>query len=191
MGRYVAVFCCLLATVGCATGAAPRRLGTPDRAAEMRRSASAAQLVERGRGFATVGDLTRAEQYLSASLEAGADVRTVLPQLLRVCVAAGRYRVGVEHARRYLREDPSDDRLRFLLGVLEAAVGDRDAALRELQVLLEHRPDDADGHYALAVLLRDDADDIVGADLHFRAYLRLSPEGAHAADARASLLKEP
>lgn len=191
MQRHLTILWLLLAMPSCATGAAPRGKGVPDRAAQLQREASAVQLAERGRGFAAVGDLTRAEQYFSASLDAGADARTVLPQLLRVCVAARRYRVGVEHARRYLREDPSDDRLRFLLGVLEAAVGDRDAALRELQVLLENHPDDAEGHYALAVLLRDQADDVVDADAHFRAYIRLSPEGAHAADARASLLKEP
>jgi tetratricopeptide (TPR) repeat protein len=187
---YAIALLAILATTSCASAAASGA-GKQGRAAQLRRSPSVAELVERGRGFAAIGDFTRAEQYLSASLEAGADVHTALPMLVRVCIETGRYRVGIEHIRRYLREDSNDDRLHFLLGVLEAGVGNRDAALKELQAVLAQHPDDADGHYALGVLLRDGADDIVNADVHFRAYLRLAPEGAHTADARASLLQEP
>jgi hypothetical protein len=43
-------------------------------------------------------------------------------------------------------------------------------------------------HYALAVLSRDE-NDPVGADKHFREYLRLAPNGPHAEEAQASLLE--
>ena len=51
------------------------------------------------------------------------------------------------------------------------------------------RPDDAKAHYALAILARDSENDVVGADRHFREYLRIEPNGAHAEEARASLLR--
>lgn len=146
------------------------------------------ELVDRGRAFGAYGDLTRAEQYLSAALEHGAPPRDVLPLLVRVCVQGGRYRVASLYTANALQRDPEDPSLRLLHGILEATVGDPRVALREYQTVLHAHPDDSDGHYALAVLLRDTLEDPAGADLHFREYLRLSPDGTHAADARASLL---
>jgi Flp pilus assembly protein TadD len=147
-----------------------------------------AELVERGRAFGAYGDLTRAEQYLSAALDHGAPPHDVLPMLVRVCVEGGRYRVASLYTANALQRDPEDPSLRLLHGILEAAVGDPRVALREYQTVLRSRPDDSGGHYAMAVLLRDTLDDPAGADFHFREYLRLSPDGDHAADARASLL---
>jgi Tfp pilus assembly protein PilF len=144
--------------------------------------------VERGRAFAAVGDSTRAEQYLTAAMDAGADPRSVMPSLLHACVESHRYRVAAEYVGEYLRRNPDDASLRLLHGMLEAAVGDRAVARREFEAVLRVRPDDSDGQYALAVLLRDEMDDPAGADEHFRAYLRIAPNGLHAAEARASLI---
>jgi Flp pilus assembly protein TadD len=148
------------------------------------------ELVERGQAFATVGDLTRGEQYLSAALLQGADVHRVLPLLVHVCVQGGRYRVAADYVHEYLPQDPDNPTLHLLLGLLEAAVGDRQVARREYEMVLRRHPDDASTHYALAVLLRDEDGDPVAADAHFREYLRLAPGGQHAAEARSSLLEE-
>ncbi len=146
------------------------------------------ELLARGRGFAAVGDLTRAEQYLSAALDRGAPAPEVLPVLLRVCMQGGRYRVANAYTADAVQRDPENVRLRLLHGVLEAAVGDVRVALREYEFVLRAHPDDSNGHYAMALLLRDELDDPSAADAQFREYLRLAPDGEHAADARAALL---
>jgi Tfp pilus assembly protein PilF len=179
----------LLAAVG-ATGCAssPKPRPAHEDARDLRHGQTVEQLVERGRAFAAVGDPTRAEQYLTAALEGGADPRSVLPSLLHACIESHRYRVATEYVSEYLRRNPDDASLRLLHGMLEAAVGDRTVARREFEAVLRVRPEDSDGHYALAVLLRDAIDDPTGADEHFRAYLRVAPNGLHAAEARASLI---
>lgn len=147
------------------------------------------KLVARGKAFARIGDLTRAEQYFSAALDEGAEPRVVLPLLLRVCVESGRLRVAIRHADDYLKQHPDDNHLRYLLGTLYAAVGEPAEARRQLEDLLQRDPDNADAHYALAVLARDVDGDYARADQHFREYLRLNPQGPHAQEARGSLLK--
>lgn len=147
------------------------------------------KLVERGKGFARLGDLTRAEQYLSAALEAGAEPKTVLPMLLRVCVEGGRLRVAIKHASDYLANHPGDVKLRYLLGTLHKAVGEPEEARKQFDRVLEEDPSNAEAHYALAVIDRDTNNDLVRADYHFREYLRLRPAGPHAQEAQGSLLK--
>lgn len=168
---------------GCAGPAASARDVGP-------RRQSVRELEERGRGFASVGDFTRAEQYLSAALHEGADSRRVLPLLAHVCVAAGRYRAAGEYLRAHLRENPTDVRLHVLYGLLEAAVGEASVAEREYVAAIRVQPDDPAAHYALAVLFRDNVGDAAGADAEFREYLRVAPTGEHALEARGSLLGE-
>lgn len=147
------------------------------------------KLLERGRAFAAIGDYTRAEQYFSAALDEGGDPAVVLPLLLKVCVAEQRYRVAIDHAEPWLQKRPDDYRLRFLVGTLYATIGDAKTAREHYERVTQTAPKHADAHYALGVLLRDDVNDPVGADKHFREYLRLRPDGPHADEARASLLK--
>jgi tetratricopeptide (TPR) repeat protein len=175
--------CALVGSIGCAS-TAPRAA-----APAVAPPPTIAELIELGRAFSAYGDLTRAEQYLSAALDHGAAPHDVLPMLVRVCVQGGRYRVASLYTANALQRDPEDASLRLLHGILEAAVGDPRVAFREYQTVLKAHPDDSDAHYAVAILLRDTLDDPAGADLHFREYLRLSPDGSHAADARASLLQ--
>ena len=151
---------------------------------------SSVQLEDRGRAFAAVGDTTRAEQYFSAALDSGGDDGRLTGELLAVCVGDGRYRMAIEHARRYLSRHPADAKARFVLGTLYAAVGEARAARDELELVVRADADDPDAHYALAVVLRDQGNEAVGADHHFREYLRLAPRGEHADEARASLLQE-
>lgn len=182
----------LLLGVACAaTGCGP---ATPVEKAQadmqtLRREGTQDKLVDRGRAFAAVGDTTRAEEYLAAALEQGADAREVLPQLLEVCVQTGRYRSAIQHAENHLRRHPDDLRTRFVVGTLYAAIGETKDAKRELATVVEKRPNEAKAHYALAVLARDSDNDLVAADHHFREYLRIEPNGAHAEEARGSLLK--
>jgi tetratricopeptide (TPR) repeat protein len=178
------VLACSLVATGCSHTAGGKSAIAP----VDRRSQTMEQLVERGRAFAMIGDLTRGEQYLSAALQRGADPPDILPLLVHVCVEAGRYRVAAEYLRMYGAEEPESANAQLLYGSLEAAVGDREVARREYETLLRSHPDDSTGHYALAVLFRDAMGDPSSSDAHFREYLRLSPHGEHAAEARASLL---
>ncbi len=155
----------------------------------MRAEHSAANLLERGRAFAEVGDLTRAEEYLASAIDQGADRREALPLLIDVCVRGGRYRSAIQHAENHLRKQPRDLRTRLVLGTLHYAVGDMAEAHAALEQLLEERPNEARAHYVLAVMARDNENDVVAADRHFREYLRIAPAGDHAEEARASLLK--
>ena len=147
------------------------------------------KLVERGKMFMAVGDLTRACQYFSAALDEGAEEHEVLPLLLEAHIKSSRYRDAITIGKRYLQRRPSDYKLRFLVGTLYAAIGESAQARTEFQQVLVTHPKHAQAHYALAVILRDSENDWVRADYHFRQYLKLEPEGQHAEEARASLLK--
>jgi tetratricopeptide (TPR) repeat protein len=148
-----------------------------------------AKLIARGKAFATVGDYTRAEQYLAAALEQGADPKVVMPLLLKVCVSERRYRVAINYAEPELKKHPRDFHLRFVLASLYATIGEIATARGQLQRVIEEKPAFAPVHFALGVLLRDEEGDLIQADVHFREYLRLDPDGSHAEEARGSLLK--
>ena len=155
----------------------------------VRSESTADKLLDRGRAFASVGDSTRAEEYLVAALEQGASPKEVLPLLMNVCISAGRYRVAIQYAETHLRKHPDDARTRLVVGTLYAALGENKPARENLELAVEQRPNDPNAHYALAVLARDGDNDLVEADKHFREYLRLDPNGAHAEEAKSSLLK--
>ena len=177
--------------------------------AAVRKESDAKTLVERGKAFAAVGDHTRAEEYLASGIEAGADPRDVLPLLLDVCVKTGRYRSAIQHGENHLRKFPHDMRTRVMVGALYAAINESKQAKEQLERVVTSDADDgadagkaadpaapgpvrlqAQAHYLLAVVARDNDNDVVGADRHFREYLRMEPAGAHAEEARASLLKK-
>jgi len=147
------------------------------------------RLVDYGKAFANAGDLTRAEEYFAAAINSGGDERKIFPLLLRVCIQDGRYQVAIHYSEEHLAQHPADHRSRFLLATLYLAVGDGDSARGHLEKVLAATPDDAEAHFALAALMRDTHEDPVGADHHFREYLRLRPGGSHAEEAQSSLLK--
>jgi len=157
--------------------------------ATMKKEGGADKLLDRGKAFASVGDTTRAEQYFAAAMASGADERVVVPMLLTVCAQDGRYRVAIQYAETYLKGHPNDLRVRFVLGTLYSAVNEAGPAREALRVVVDARPEDADAHFALGVLLRDSDRDYAGADRQFREYIRLKPRGSHAEEAEASLLK--
>ncbi len=147
------------------------------------------KLVQRGKAFAQRGDLTRAEQYLSAALDEGADPDQVVPLLMRVCVKAGRLRVAIDRAQSQLKRKPNNVPLRFLVGSLFVAIGDAPSARQHFERVLAIEPTHAQAHYSLAIIARDTEGDLMRADHHFREYLRLAPDGPHSEEARASLLE--
>jgi tetratricopeptide (TPR) repeat protein len=156
---------------------------------KIQEESTAEKLLARGRAFAQVGDTTRAEQYFAAALEQGADPKQTLPLLLDVCLSEGRYRVALDYAEPQLKKHPEDFRLRFVVASLYATIGETEHAIDELREVARTRPEHAEAHFALAKLLREEEGDAVGADEHFREYLRLRPTGPHADEARAALLK--
>ena len=146
------------------------------------------KLVARGKLFAQMGDQTRAGQYFSAALDAGAKPAEVLPLLMRTYIATSPFRNAIAVGEQYLKKFPRDSRLRFLVATLYLAIEEPEHAREHLDHILAQDMNNADAHYVLAVLLRDHGD-YVGADQHFRQYLKLKPEGPHAEEARGSLLK--
>lgn len=155
----------------------------------VRREQTWEKLFERGKAFAAVGDHTRGEQYLASALAAGGDSKKIVPVLMAVCVEAQKYRVAIDYGEAHLRDHPGDAKLRHLVGTLYLALGEAAKARSSFEGVLRRSPDEAETHYALGVLFRDNDRDLLRADEHFRAYLRLNPRGPHEQDARASLLK--
>ncbi|WP_394822977.1 tetratricopeptide repeat protein [Pendulispora albinea] len=145
-------------------------------------------LYERGKAYAELGDLVRAEQYLAAALNAHGDERAVLPALFRVCIASRHYRLASEYAEVALARRPKDARLRFVAGAFYVSIGERARARDYLEEAAHQLPDDAEIQFAVAVFFRDELTDRVAADPYFREYLRLAPKGEHADEAKSSLM---
>jgi tetratricopeptide (TPR) repeat protein len=185
-----------IATIGILAGAGA--LGacaqTPEAKASkdleaMRTETTPERLQTRGEASATVGDLTRAEQYFVAALRAGGDPRALTKRLLIVCITDGRYPAAATYADDYLRKHPSDTDVRYAAATVYVGMGDLPRAREGLERVVTERPENADAHYALASVLRQEGDSLLEADKHYREYLRLSPDGEFAEAAKASLLK--
>ncbi len=207
VGRWLSLSA-LLAALSIACTPSPAQKIEAD-IASVRKESDAKTLVERGKAFAAIGDHTRAEEYLASGIEAGADPRDVLPLLMDVCIKTGRYRSAIQHGENHLRKHPQDMRTRVMVGALYAAINESRQAKAQLEkVVTADATDDApavgavasspdsgpvrlqaQAHYLLGVVARDSDNDVVGADRHFREYLRIEPNGAHAEEARAALLK--
>ena len=176
-----------LGTIGCA-GSSVQAEAIKTDVATYNREHTVDKLVDRGRGFAAVGDYLRAEEYLADAMNQGANPKKIMPLLLEVCIKEGRYRLAAQYAKDYLVAHPNDVPVRLVLASLYSATAENKLAKAEFERVLDARPNDAQAHYALAVLLRDAEQDVVGADQHFREYLRLDPKGRHVEEARSSVL---
>jgi tetratricopeptide (TPR) repeat protein len=171
---------------GCA---ASREQQRAESVVAVRRESTAPRLLSRGDAAASVGDMTRAEQYFMAALAAGGDPRALTRRLLVVCVADERYPAAASHGEDYLRNHPADTEVRYAVATVYLGMGDGARARDELERVIAERPDIADAHYALATVLRQQGDALVDADRQYREYIRLEPRGQYAEAARASLLK--
>lgn len=140
------------------------------------------ELFEVGLLHARQGDLLRAEQYLSAARNHGYDEPTVVYWLVRVCVAAGRYHSALDHAARYLRDDPANWRLRLVVASIHEALGDFPRARVELEHIVRAQPNLPLPHYRLAMIYSKQASEMDRAASHFNAYLALDPHGRHTAE---------
>lgn len=145
-------------------------------------------LIRKARAYASIGDATRAEEYLNAARASGGDERLIVRLLLDVCIGDRRYRAAIGYAEDFLRRHPRDRELRFLVATLHVAVGSSNHAMRELRTVIAESPENVEARYVLAVVLRDEVGDLDAADLEFREYLRLAPKGSHAEEAHGSLL---
>lgn len=177
--------------LGCATTQTSREAEPPEVRAQLEqiRRIRWEQLANDGESAATAGDFTRAEQYLAAALQRGAPPERILPRLLRVCIQAHRYRAAIEYARPFLLEHEDAWALRFLVASIHVGLNEPLTASRHLELVLRHNPNHAESEYLLGALLRDELQNPAAADLHFRRYLELAPDGEHASAARAGLLR--
>ncbi len=137
--------------------------------------------------YTNSGDLLRAEQYFVASLERGYDSSSVVSWLVRVCIASSRYQSALRHSAGYLGEHPNDWSLRLVIASIHEALGDPVAAQLELERIVEARPNEPLPHFRLAMLYHGRESMDTRATQHLREYLRLEPDGPHAAAARATL----
>jgi len=140
-----------------------------------------------GVSHARSGDLLRAEQYLTAARQRGHDAASAIYWLVRVCVAANRYHSALGHAAQYLRDHPTHWPLRLVVASIYEALGDLALAESELEQIVRAAPDRALPHYRLAMLYRNREDDRGRSRAHLEEYLKLTPRGAHAAEARSVL----
>ena len=181
--KLILTLCLLAAPTACAGSARDALRADAD---IVRRESTPEILLQRGDGFAAVGDATRAEQYYAAALAAGGAPQRLVRRLIRVCVGDQRYRAALAYAGDYLRRHPRDDEVRFARATIAAGVGETELARADLTRLAASAPNNAEVHFALAVLLRDDFSDLPRARAHFARYLALAPRGSNAAQARAA-----
>lgn len=145
-------------------------------------------MLEHADAFAENGDYTRAQQYYSAALAAGGKSNVIMPKLLKACIASGDLRLATEYAEQELSKNPDDAHLRFVTGALQAQIGNRPVARRHLALAASQMRENAKVQFVVATFFRDDMQDRGEADPYFREYLRLAPDGEHAAEARGSLM---
>jgi tetratricopeptide (TPR) repeat protein len=135
------------------------------------------KLRKTGESWAALGEPGRAAQYFELAIDNGADEARVFPRRLEMLVRDKQYRAASLAAENHLRKHPADVSLRFVAGTLHASLGDAVSARRDFEEVIAREPSNA-----------DDKGDLVAADEHFRQYLKLSPDGAHAEEARGLLL---
>lgn len=157
-----------------------------------------AELYRRGMILGQRGDFVRAEQYLLAARNRGFDEARVIPALMEVCVRGSRLSAGLGYAEPYLESHPTDWPLRLLVGSIHLGLGRLAEARSHLERALrdgtaaaarEARPEPAEPHYLLGIVLREQAE-IVASRAHFARYAELEPAGTHAEEVRA-ILEEP
>jgi len=178
---FLGLFLAALSLSGCGAGATPE----PAFVSGDSRNRNAAELFRRGERAAEQGDTVRAEQYLSMALDRGFDEKKVLPIMLRVCLSSSRLRAALNHAEPYLRENPNDRSLRYLVATIHLGLGQLDDARIDLNHLLRLEPSNANAYYLLGVL--ESGAHVQEAPKYFRKYLELAPQGEHAIEVRSRL----
>jgi tetratricopeptide (TPR) repeat protein len=159
-----------------------------DRAAQLKH---AEELFERGMAYSRAGDSVRAEHYLNGSIQAGFPEERAFPELISVCVGAGRLRSALNYAEPRLRLRPADVGLRYLVGSLHLGLRQTAEALNELETVLSIAPKEGRAHYLLGITLAEELHDETAAREHFVQYLELAPTGRYAPEVRLWLRQHP
>ena len=189
--RFTLVRVVTLALVAASSAACAMPYGSNvrDDAQAIERERNPEKLAAAGDAWTSVGDWARAAQYFELAVACGAPESEIFPKLLGALIRDKQYRGATIAAENHLRLHPTDTAGRIVLASLYASLGEGSSARREYEAVLKREPDNADAHYSLALVLRGDEKDPLGADQHFREYLRVAPQGAHAEQARGLLLE--
>jgi tetratricopeptide (TPR) repeat protein len=183
-------FCSLQLMIGCG-GAVPAAQPGSAEQVHAAQQKQAQDLFDRGMAFSRTGDSVRAEHYLNASIQAGFPEERAFPELISVCVAAGRLRSALNYAEPRLRLRPGDVGLRYLVGSLHLGLGQTADALSELETVLTIAPKEGRAHYLLGITLAEELRDETAAREHFVQYLELAPTGRYAPEVRLWLRQHP
>jgi predicted Zn-dependent protease len=182
--RFLKLHAVALSVALAACGGAQRQGAPP---ADPLALSSPDELFQDGLNAAERGDYVRAEQYLVASVDRGYSEAKAMPVLVKICLAASRYRSALQYALPYLERHPDQWALRYLVGTIYLGIGDSKSARQELTRVTYDAPEQGPPHYLLAVMERDQFEDPARARMHFERYLELDPNGERALEARAAL----
>ena len=161
-------------------------------AAAVHREATPSGLESAGDAAASRSDMTRAEEYYVAARSLGGDEARLTRKVIAVCVADERYPVAAMYAEEYLTKHPQDVEMRFAAGALHSAIGQTAAARNAYERVVREKPDLAEAHYALGMLLHDRSEEDPESAKQLQQYLSLQPRGAYAESARSALeTREP
>lgn len=164
-----------LGIAGCTAHAPP-----PPPSPSERAETAARELFEQGSTLAREGDSVRAEQYLAAALRQGHDPERVLPALMRVCLTGSRLRAALNYASPYLKQHPDAVWLRYLVATVYLGLRQPFRAREHLLMIETQAPEHARSQYLLGLTEWEGFADRAAATRHFRAYLRLDPNGQYA-----------
>lgn len=139
----------------------------------------AAELRAKGLAYARRGDLTRAQQYLSAAQAKGFDEKVIVPELVKICIAASRLRAALAFAEPYVDKHPEDAGMNYVVGTIHLALGDLQRASSHLTGALQPPHSMIDAAYSLAFIAIEEGR-ISEARKHLEYYLRAAPEGQFA-----------
>lgn len=151
-------------------------------------STPAAELRSKGLAFARRGDLTRAQQYLSAAQAKGFDEKVIVPELVKICIAASRLRAALAFAEPYVDKHPEDAGMSYVVGTIHLALGNLQRASTHLTGALQPSHIMIDAAYSLALIAFEEGQTVQARE-HLEHYLRVQPEGQFANRARNLLLR--
>jgi tetratricopeptide (TPR) repeat protein len=183
--RHLAL-CCLLLSAGACMSQRQGPVGPPP--VDPISSVSAGELRAKGLAFARRGDLTRAQQYLSAAQQKGYDESVIVPEIVKICVAASRLRAALAFAEPYLERYPEDAGMKYVVGTIHFALGDLQRATAHLSGALRPSAIMIDAAFSLALIAHDQGQP-QEARLHLKRYLKVQPRGRFATRAKHLLAK--
>ncbi len=179
----------LVGCLGLAMTACTHPAANPIESAAQSETTAANQLLQLGLDFSSQNDSLRAEQYLAAAIDEGADVDVALPPLLRACVDSGRFQAAAKYAEDNLGRVRARRETEMTLAGLLLALDKQPQALSHLQYVTRRYPDYAMGHFLLGRVLLEYSQDVERADVHFHKYMELDPSGKYFDEAQDSRLK--